>query len=143
MGDRCSEREPNGSFLCLTVQFEYPHGSFEDDIGVLWCNSGEVAGECDASAAKAEVGNGAFPRRCPDGNRGRQDCLNSRKMASFLWWPAGIGCCRNRCRFGTLRFRGECAREGRDGNLLRERFERELGGDRETENDTKGALHRD
>jgi hypothetical protein len=51
MGDRCSQREPDGSFLCLTVQFEYPHGSFENDIGILWCNSGEVTGECDASAA--------------------------------------------------------------------------------------------
>jgi hypothetical protein len=71
MGDRCSERKPDGSFLCLTVQFEYPHGSFEDDIGILWSNSGEVTGEGDASAAKAEVGNGALPSRCPDGNRGR------------------------------------------------------------------------
>jgi hypothetical protein len=63
-------------------------------------------------------------------------------MASFLLWSARVGR-RNRCRLGTLRFRGECARDGRDGNLLRERFERELGGDRETENDTKRALHRD
>src|SRR6185295_992973 len=62
-------------------------------------------------------------------------------MASFLLRSARVGC-RNRCRLGTLCFRGEGGRGGRDGVLFLERFEGELGGDWQTENDTKRALHR-
>jgi hypothetical protein len=63
MGDRRSGREREGPFLRLTLQFEYPHGSFEYNIGILWHNGGEVVGECNAGAADAEVGNSAIPGR--------------------------------------------------------------------------------
>ena len=62
-------------------------------------------------------------------------------MAPFLWWSVGIGC-RNRCRRGAFHFRRECGRGGRDGYRQREYLEGGARGDRQTEDHTKGPLHR-
>jgi hypothetical protein len=71
MGDWRPGREREGPLSRLTLQLKNTHGRFEHNIGILRCNGGEVIGECNASAAETEVGNGAIPRRRSYGNRGR------------------------------------------------------------------------
>ena len=52
----------------------YEFGPFRLDVveRQLWRDGGEVVGERYTGPSEAEVGNGAVPRRRPDGDRGRQ-----------------------------------------------------------------------
>ena len=61
--DRWFGLDGDGALLCPTLQLEDAHRCLDYDIGVLWPDGGEVAGECDAGPPEAEVGNGAIPRR--------------------------------------------------------------------------------